>query len=75
MADYMLRKGYNTSAKKLAESTGTSLLIDDSLFSECAAIEASLEKRNATDALAWCKENQSALKRINVSLSNFLLAL
>lgn len=66
MTDHLLRRGYLDSAKALARAEHIEPLVDAHLFEDCARIEASLRKGRVAEALAWCKENQSTLKKMKV---------
>lgn len=46
-------------------------LVDIELFVEVQRIEDALRKHSCTEALAWCSENKSALRKAKVGLSHF----
>ena len=66
LVDYLLRHGYGNSAEKLAERKGIKDLVDLETFSQCQKISDSLEKGETKEALAWCAENRTALKKLGV---------
>jgi macrophage erythroblast attacher len=66
LIDYLLRKGYSDSAALLAEEEGVARLVDLDFWSECTRIEGALRRGSASEALVWCRENQSALKKMKV---------
>eukprot|EP00899_Mesostigma_viride_P016256 jgi/Mesvir1/24631/Mv21940-RA.1 len=62
--DYMLRCGYYDSAVKYAEGAGIKELVDLDLFlSACKVVDA-LRRCDASEALAWCADNRSRLKKL-----------
>ncbi|PWN47706.1 hypothetical protein IE53DRAFT_381930, partial [Violaceomyces palustris] len=80
LTDYMLRRGYRSSAEALARSKGIEDLVDSQLFSEISRIEDSLvpppstttedlrTNPSCTAALAWCSENKTWLRKIKSPL-------
>ncbi|KAF2273771.1 uncharacterized protein EI97DRAFT_382770 [Westerdykella ornata] len=69
LVDYLLRNGYNGSALALARSTGIEDLVDLHAFGTAMEIQESLaERHDAGKALAWCKENSQALKKLGGDL-------
>ena len=58
----------------LARSEGYEDLVsaDIELFKECTRVEQSLREGRATEALAWCKENNSTLKKMKVRSLNIV---
>jgi macrophage erythroblast attacher len=67
LIDYLLRRGYTKSAALLAEEEGVGQLVDLSFWNECTRIEQALASGSASEALAWCRDNQSTLKKMQVS--------
>lgn len=68
LVDYLLREGYGNSAELLAKRKGIEDLVDLEVFSQCQKIADSLEKGETKEALVWCAENRTALKKLGVSL-------
>lgn len=66
IADYLLRRGYLDAAATLARTENIEPMVDTALFKECAKIEDCLKRRSVSEALSWCKENQSTLKKMKV---------
>lgn len=65
LVDYLLRSGYIESAAHLSRAKNISSLVDVDAFISAHKIEASLrEGRSVTQALNWCKENGSNLKKV-----------
>lgn len=65
LVDYLLRMGYSESAAALASSKGIEELVDVDAFISVSKIEKSLREGHSTVlALAWCKENGQALKKM-----------
>lgn len=67
LIDYLLRNGYSQSAEKLADKKDIKHLVDLEVFVQCQKIADSLERGETKDALAWCAENRTALKKLGVS--------
>lgn len=65
LVDYLLRRGYTDSAQTLAMEEHLEGLsdVDIELFKELQRIELALRSGSATEALQWCKDNASALKK------------
>lgn len=63
LVDYMLRSCYYESAIKLAESSGIQELVDIDIFFDAKKVVQSLRNRDCSEALAWCTENKSKLKK------------
>lgn len=68
LVDYLLRKGYTTSARDFAAATKISDLVDVDAFVSCAKVEKSLLEGRTNEALAWCAENRQNLKKMGSSL-------
>lgn len=68
LVDYLLRRGYTGSAHLLREEEGLDGLdnVELDLFTEVQRIETALAGGSAAMALAWCKDNSTALKKGNV---------
>lgn len=65
LVDYLLRRGYTETAQTLALDENLSGLsdVDIELFKDLQRIEDALRSGSATEALQWCKDNASALKK------------
>ncbi|CAG8556475.1 5279_t:CDS:10, partial [Acaulospora colombiana] len=78
LADYMLREGFSNTAELLASESEIGALSDIELFTQARAIEQALRGNNlqghklgansCTEALKWCNENRSNLRKINSTL-------
>ena len=67
LADNMLRQGFIESAKELAAEKHISDLVDVEIFEGVNRIEKSLRVDKKVDlALAWCADNKSNLKKLQV---------
>ena len=67
LIDYMLRQGYNSSAKALADARGMRDLVDIDTFVAMSKIRTSLEHGNVHEALVWCNENKKELRKMQAS--------
>ncbi|OBZ67635.1 Macrophage erythroblast attacher [Grifola frondosa] len=68
LVDWALRNGKEKTARKIAEEKGIERLVDIDLFSDICRIEEALGRKSCTEALAWCSENKSALRRFKNTL-------
>eukprot|EP00127_Corallochytrium_limacisporum_P004125 Clim_evm70s157 gene=Clim_evmTU70s157 len=68
IVDYLLRQGYYQTAEKLSDSAEIDALVDMDLYKVSRQIEEALSKRVCTEALAWCVENRSKLRKIKSTL-------
>jgi macrophage erythroblast attacher len=66
LADYLLRHGYNETAKELANQRGIKDLVDVDTFVAASRIRDSLMKESVVEALAWCTENKKELRKMDV---------
>ena len=66
LVDYLLRAGYSKSGEKLAKEKGIEDLVDLDVFVQCQKIADSLNRGETKDALMWCTENRTALKKLGV---------
>ncbi|KAF8521027.1 CTLH/CRA C-terminal to lish motif domain-containing protein [Gautieria morchelliformis] len=68
LVDWALRTGKEKTARQIAHDRGIEALVDIDLFSEIHRIEDALRNHSCTEALAWCSENKSALRKIKSTL-------
>lgn len=66
LVDYLLRAGYSKAGEKLAREKGIEDLVDLDIFAQCQKIVDSLNRGETKDALSWCTENRTALKKLGV---------
>ncbi|KAF5607795.1 macrophage erythroblast attacher [Fusarium subglutinans] len=72
LADYLLRHGYNDTAKELAEQRGITDLVDIDTFVAASHIRDSLLKQSVVEALAWCNDNKKELRKMESKLEFML---
>ncbi|KAL9048356.1 MAG: hypothetical protein Q9162_007761 [Coniocarpon cinnabarinum] len=70
LVDYLLRRGYVDTARKLAQSQNIEDLVDIEAFVQCARIEASLKRGETKEALSWCADHKQALKKLSSDLDD-----
>ena len=75
MVDYLLRAGYSKSAASLANEKNIEDLVDLDVFVQCQKVADSLERGETKEALMWCTENRTALKKIGQTNLEFELRL
>lgn len=75
MVDYLLRAGYSKSAASLAKEKSIEDLVDLDVFVQCQKVADSLERRETKEALMWCTENKTALRKIGQTNLEFELRL
>jgi macrophage erythroblast attacher len=77
LVDYLLRRGYTDSAEVLARDEHLNGLsdVDIELFKDLQRIEDALRSGSATDALQWCKDNASTLKKGKVRFHTRVMVL
>ncbi|KAH7442533.1 hypothetical protein KP509_03G092900 [Ceratopteris richardii] len=63
LIDYMLRLHYYDTASKLAEASGIQDLVDIDIFLDAKKVIQCLRNKDCSEALAWCAENKSKLKK------------
>eukprot|EP00249_Psilotum_nudum_P007998 c20969_g1_i1 orf=314-1543(+) len=63
LVDYMLRSSYYETAMKLAESSNMQDLVDIDIFLDAKKVVESLRNWDCSEALVWCAENKSKLKK------------
>ncbi|OMJ27651.1 Macrophage erythroblast attacher [Smittium culicis] len=69
LMDYMLRSGYQKSAKTLAKDPTIAFFCDAELFEKLISIDISLSKnKSCSECLIWCLENKISLRKLNSDL-------
>ncbi|KAH9933054.1 CTLH/CRA C-terminal to lish motif domain-containing protein [Fomitopsis serialis] len=68
LVDWSLRNGKEKTAKMIADERRIERLVDIELFSDIRRIEDALKQRSCTEALTWCSENKSALRKVKNTL-------
>ena len=68
VADYLLREGYDNSARCLAEGAGLERYLDFELVLASRDALAALRARDCEPALAWCAEHRAKLKKAGSTL-------
>ncbi|KAG2117297.1 CTLH/CRA C-terminal to lish motif domain-containing protein [Suillus discolor] len=68
LVDWALRTGRENTARTLAQDRNIETLVDIDLFTDIRRIELALSKHSCTEALAWCSENKTALRKIKSTL-------
>jgi hypothetical protein len=69
IVDYLLRTGSYRAAEQLAQSAGCAALCDLALFQRMRTVSDALTtKHSCVEALEWCAENRSRLKKIKSNL-------
>jgi macrophage erythroblast attacher len=66
MVDYMLREGLYDSAIRLAQEANITDLVDIDIFNSSKKVIEGLADHDAAEALQWCADNRSKLKKIKV---------
>ncbi|KAM0255751.1 hypothetical protein ACHAQJ_005421 [Trichoderma viride] len=74
LADYLLRHGYNHSARELATEKNMENLVDVETFVGMSRIREALLNGSVTEALGWCTENKKELRKMESKLE-FMLRL
>eukprot|EP01060_Flectonema_neradi_P038174 TRINITY_DN7941_c0_g1_i1.p1 TRINITY_DN7941_c0_g1~~TRINITY_DN7941_c0_g1_i1.p1 ORF type:complete len:391 (+),score=47.41 TRINITY_DN7941_c0_g1_i1:104-1174(+) len=68
LTEYLLREGHIKTAHSLVKETGIEDHVDLNLFQYLCPITQQLLNKNATDALQWCGENRSRLKKVGSTI-------
>lgn len=68
LVDWALRTGKEKTARMIAEDRGIERLVDIDLFSDVCRIEEGLKRQSCSEALAWCSENKSSLRKLKNTL-------
>ncbi|KAH7159919.1 CTLH/CRA C-terminal to lish motif domain-containing protein [Dactylonectria estremocensis] len=72
LADYLLRHGYNESAKELAQQRGMENLVDMDTFVTMSRIRDALINGSVAEALSWCTDNKKELRKMESKLEFML---
>lgn len=70
--DYLMREGYRRSAQLLLKSENLDNLIDSKIYSSLRNIVSELQQKKCGEALKWCGENRTRLKKSNVSINQLI---
>eukprot|EP01027_Heterolobosea_sp_BB2_P002864 GEZU01004298.1.p1 GENE.GEZU01004298.1~~GEZU01004298.1.p1 ORF type:complete len:251 (-),score=44.83 GEZU01004298.1:428-1180(-) len=68
LVDYLMRSGYYEAATTLADSTGIRDLVDIDIFIKSRQVVEGLMRGDCKEALAWCSENKSKLRKLKSTL-------
>ncbi|TFY52525.1 hypothetical protein EVJ58_g9968 [Rhodofomes roseus] len=68
LVDWSLRNGKEKTAKMIADDRGIERLVDIDLFSDIRRIADALKQRSCAEALVWCSDNKSALRKVKNTL-------
>ncbi|KAH7907290.1 CTLH/CRA C-terminal to lish motif domain-containing protein [Hygrophoropsis aurantiaca] len=68
LVDWALRSGREKTARKLAQEKDIETLVDIELFADIRRIEDALSRHSCTEALVWCSENKTALRKMKNTL-------
>ncbi|KAI5996130.1 CTLH/CRA C-terminal to lish motif domain-containing protein [Pisolithus albus] len=68
LVDWALRGGRHQTARTLAQERGIETLVDIDLFMDIHRIESALRRHSCAEAIAWCSENKTALRKIKSTL-------
>jgi len=66
IVDFLLRFGHYQTALALSESEHIKHLVDVEVFTQTKQVIEGLKNRDGTEALKWCTENRSRLRKVNV---------
>ncbi|KAI0901741.1 protein FYV10 [Annulohypoxylon nitens] len=74
LVDYLLRHGFNESARALAQEKGVELLVDLETFDQMSRIRKCILNRSVTEALAWCTagDTKKELRKMDSNLEFML---
>jgi len=73
LVDFMLREGLYQTASLFAKQTHIEELVDLEIFNSAKKVIEGLQQRNCKEALKWCADNKSKLKKIESDLEFNLL--
>jgi len=68
MVDYLLREGHYNAAILLAKDSNITELVDIDLFISAKRVIETLSQGDCKEALKWCNDNRSKLKKLNSNL-------
>ncbi|KAL1450217.1 hypothetical protein WDU94_002661 [Cyamophila willieti] len=66
--EYFLRKGYYSTAQKLAQSSNITDLTNIDVFLVSRQVAESLQQRDTSKCLTWCHDNKSKLRKLRSGL-------
>lgn len=66
--EYFLRKGYYSTAQKLAQASGITDLTNIDVFLVSRQVAESLQQRDTSKCLTWCHDNKSKLRKLRSGL-------
>ncbi|KAI2639896.1 protein FYV10 [Hypomontagnella submonticulosa] len=74
LVDYLLRHGYNESARALAKDKGIELLVDLDTFEQMSRIRKCILNRSVAEALQWCTagDTKKELRKMGSNLEFML---
>ncbi|CAG8556075.1 200_t:CDS:2 [Funneliformis mosseae] len=78
LVDYMLREGFSETATHLANAESIEAFVDVELFSQARRVEQALQRFSCNEALRWCNDNKSNLRKMqstfefNLRLQEFI---
>ncbi|ORY70073.1 CTLH/CRA C-terminal to lish motif domain-containing protein [Pseudomassariella vexata] len=74
LVDYLLRSGFNDSARMLAQERGIEDLVDVETFEQMSRVRGSLLKGSVAEALAWCTagDTKKELRKMDSNLEFML---
>ncbi|KAJ7167334.1 CTLH/CRA C-terminal to lish motif domain-containing protein [Mycena crocata] len=68
LVDWALRNGKEKTARMIAKERHIETLVDIDLFSDIKRIEGALARHSSAEALSWCSENKTALRKLKSTL-------
>ena len=71
LADYLLRFGYYQTSKELCNLEKLDSLVDSNIYKVIQKIIKNLQNKKCVQALKWCVENRTRLRKLNVFTNLF----
>ena len=68
LCDYLSRQGYKNTCKSLGMEKSIEDLVDLGIIEQTQEVQESLKRKSCQEALKWCAENKSALKKLKSTL-------
>ncbi|KAF9467871.1 CTLH/CRA C-terminal to lish motif domain-containing protein [Collybia nuda] len=68
LVDWALRTGKEKTARQIAKEKDIETLVDIDLFMDIRRIEGALNNHSCAEALSWCNENKTVLRKIKSTL-------